>query len=188
MQGPELREDTVKLHAATETDYRPLAQSWADPDVTRYETSFVARQTTEWWEAWMRRLDEGSDGVLWVIEAHGDAVGIATLRDIDVHDRHATGSVALFRRCWGRGYASAAVRLRSEYAFDTLGLEKVETCTAACNDSIIRVRRKNGYREVGVSRRERFRHGAWHDEWLGELLAGDWRALRGRGTADACSE
>ena len=126
----------------------------------------------------MRRLSEGSDGVLWVIEADGEAVGITTLRDLNVQDRNAVGSVVLFAQAWGRGYASIAVRLRSGYAFETLGLEKIKTWTAAANVAIMRVLLKNGYREVGVARRERLRNGEWHDEWLGELLREDWLALQ----------
>lgn len=93
--------------------------------------------------------------------------------------RHATSAIALFPRHWGKGYATEAVALRSRYASEVLGLEKIKTDTAVDHLAIRRVLEKSDYRTVGIARRERLRDGQWQDAWYGELLREDWERLQG---------
>ena len=151
---------------------------WSDPEVMRYEPGRLAAKTRDWWEAWLRRQADNEASVVWAIDLDGEPIGIVTLRDIEPEDRHATSSIALFPRHWGKGYATEAVELRSRHAFEVLGLEKVKTDTAVDNLAIRRVLDKVGYRTVGIARRERLRDGEWQDAWYGELLREDWQRLR----------
>ena len=66
------------------------------------------------------------------------------------------------------------MRLRTAYAFEQLGLEKVFTAAFVGNTASRRAMERVGYREVGVHRRHFFRHGRWHDLWVAELLREDW--------------
>jgi len=76
---------------------------------------------------------------------------------------------------WGQGYASAAKALLCRYAFDTLGLHRLESHTLAGNLASQRHLLKNGYRQEGVFRSRVFRAGAWHDTVHFGLLSEDWR-------------
>lgn len=49
----------------------------------------------------------------------------------------------------GRGYASEAVKLLANYAFETLNLERVRGSTLSHNYRMQRVFEKNGFEEVG---------------------------------------
>jgi RimJ/RimL family protein N-acetyltransferase len=49
----------------------------------------------------------------------------------------------------GKGYASEAVELLLDYAFDTLGLEVVRGSTLSHNERMRRVFEKNGFEQVG---------------------------------------
>jgi RimJ/RimL family protein N-acetyltransferase len=174
MYGPVIQGTKVTLRPPSEDEIPYLAGIWSDPEVMRYEPGRLAVKPREWWEGWLRRQASNEESVLWAIDAGGEPVGVVGLRDLEVEDRHATSNIALFRAHWGRGYASEAVALRSRYAFEVLGLEKIKTDTSVENAAIRRVLEKAGYRTVGIARRERLRDGRWQDAWYAELLREDW--------------
>jgi ribosomal-protein-alanine N-acetyltransferase len=84
---------------------------------------------------------------------------------------------------WGRGIATEAMHLRTRYAFEELGLEKLITNVDEGNLASRRALERVGYRTVGVYRRHRFHGGLWADVWIGELLRADWIAQDSSGRA-----
>ncbi len=54
---------------------------------------------------------------------------------------------------WGRGIASEAVRLVTEYAFETLSLERIEAAVLESNQASIRVLEKAGFSVYGRLRK-----------------------------------
>ena len=181
--GPVIHGTKVTLRPPREDEIPVLAAMWSDPEVMRHEPGRLAAKPPDWWEAWLRRQEANESAVVWAIDVGGEAIGFVSLRDLEPEDRHATSAIALFPRHWGNGYATEAVRLRSCYAFEVLGLEKVRTDTDVDNLAIRHVLEKSGYRTVGIARRERLRDGEWHDAWYGELLRDDWLRLVGTGSA-----
>lgn len=182
MYGPVIQGTKVTIRPPRDEEIAPLAEMWSDPEVMRFEPGRLVAKSRDWWEAWLRRKATDEAAILWVIDVGGDAAGVVGLRDLEPEDRNATSLVALFPRHWGRGYATEAVCLRSRYAFEALGLEKIKTDTDVENAAIRRVLEKAGYRTVGIARRERLRDGQWHDAWYGELLREDWERLRDAAT------
>ncbi len=181
--GPVIHGARVTLRPPSDGEIPYLATMWSDPAVMRYEPGRLAAKTPDWWEAWLRRQATNEAAVVWAIDVGGEVAGFVGLRDIEPEDRNAVSAISLFPRYWGKGYATEAVALRSRYAFEVLGLEKIETDTAVDNLAIRRVLEKSGYRTVGIARRERLRNGEWQDAWYGELLREDWLASQ---RADAC--
>jgi [ribosomal protein S5]-alanine N-acetyltransferase len=116
--------------------------------------------------------------VVWAITLRdtGALIGTTGLHNIAWRHRHAWSGIMLGERAaWGHGYATEAIRLRTRDAFLDLGLEKVLTSVYSGNDASRRALEKVGYRECGRLRRNRFIGGEWHDEWLGEILRGEWK-------------
>jgi [ribosomal protein S5]-alanine N-acetyltransferase len=70
----------------------------------------------------------------------------------------------------GRGLASAALHELVVYAFEELGLHRVEAGTAVVNVASQRVLEKNGFRRVGLLERHLLLHGEWVDHYLFELV------------------
>jgi RimJ/RimL family protein N-acetyltransferase len=83
-----------------------------------------------------------------IIEAEGEAIGMATLYDFR-HDGCELGIKIGPETLRGRGYASEAVDLLADYAFGTLGLKSVRGSTLAHNHRMQRVFEKCGFVEVG---------------------------------------
>ncbi len=83
-----------------------------------------------------------------IIEAAGDPIGMATLYDFR-RDGCELGIKIGPGNLRGKGYATEAVFLLLDYAFDTLGLEAVRGSTMAHNHRMQRVFEKNGFAQVG---------------------------------------
>ena len=75
----------------------------------------------------------------------------------------------------GKGHMSAALRALIPYAFDTLGLHRIEAACLPHNEASIRVLEKCGFQREGYARRYLRINGAWSDHVLFALLAEDER-------------
>ncbi len=87
------------------------------------------------------------------------------------------------RSAWGRGYATDAVRVRTRFAFDELGLHRIEGHTT--NPAMKRVYEKCGYSHEGVARAKFWRDGRWFDADLYSLLDSDHARLGDRARVGA---
>jgi RimJ/RimL family protein N-acetyltransferase len=180
MLGPILPGEKISLAPATREDI-PLFCAWfANLEVTRY---LIMRfpPSEEMEEEWLKRTAESQSVVYWVMKAEGRTVGSSALHDVDWTNRHATsGTVIGDPADWGKGYATEATRLRTAFAFDELGLERLESESFADNTGMHRVLQRAGYREIGRRHHARFAGGRWHDTVIFELLREEWLQRRER--------
>jgi RimJ/RimL family protein N-acetyltransferase len=70
----------------------------------------------------------------------------------------------------GRGYGTEAVRLATRFAFERVGLAKLEATVFVGNVASRRVFEKNGFRLEGTIRRAVRKRGQLVDEWLFGIL------------------
>jgi ribosomal-protein-alanine N-acetyltransferase len=73
----------------------------------------------------------------------------------------------------GRGLATRAVGEIVRFAFDELGLHRVEAGTLVDNVASQRVLEKNGFTRIGIARKYLLIAGEWRDHILFERLADD---------------
>ncbi|HEY0375592.1 MAG TPA: GNAT family protein [Pyrinomonadaceae bacterium] len=78
----------------------------------------------------------------------------------------------------GRGLATAACRAMTDYAFATLGLNRVEIRCMSENLRSRRVPERLGFTQEGVLRQVRWRRDHFDDHVVYGMLAGEWRASR----------
>jgi ribosomal-protein-alanine N-acetyltransferase len=76
----------------------------------------------------------------------------------------------------GRGYATEAVRLVLGFAFDTLGLHRVQAGVMPGNLRSIRVLEKNGFRREGLAERYLRIAGRWEDHEIFAITSEEWPA------------
>ncbi|MEA2319056.1 MAG: hypothetical protein QOD44_3245 [Solirubrobacteraceae bacterium] len=79
-----------------------------------------------------------------------------------------------------RGHATRAVRLVLGYAFDHLGLHRVQPAIIPRNAASLRVASKVGFRHEGRALRYLKINGAWEDHDIFALTSEDWREMRAR--------
>lgn len=75
----------------------------------------------------------------------------------------------------GRGHATRAVRLAVAYAFDDLGLHRVQANVMTKNPRSARVLENAGFRKEGLALRYLQIAGRWEDHDMYALTAEEWR-------------
>lgn len=180
MFGPNLDGNTVRLAPVAPTMLPAFCEWLADPLVTRYlGFPLIFPPSAEMEAEWLQKIARSSNDIVWAVFAGDDLIGTTGIHAIDWGSRAAiTGNLIGAREHWGKGYGSEAVALRTRYAFETLGLESLTTYVFAENVGSRRALEKSGYRHCGTYRRRAWRHGRWHDFWLGEVLRDEWLAAQ----------
>ena len=180
MLGPVLiGERGVRLAPIT-IEMLPTFVGWfADTDVTRYLTlRFPPSPAME--QEWFDRTASSPEDIVWAVLVGERLIGTTGIHRIHWLNRRAlTGNLIGEKTEWGKGYGSETVRLRTRFAFTELGLEKLTTKVFVENVGSRRALEKAGYRQCGLARRDEWRHGRWHDMWLGEVLRDEWLAAAG---------
>lgn len=105
-------------------------------------------------------------------------VGLLQVRQLDPGFHAAEWGFALGSGFWGAGFFVEAARLLIDFAFDTLGVHRLEARAAIDNARGQAAMRKLGAVQEGVLRRSLLTaDGRHHDQALWSLLADDWRAV-----------
>ncbi|MFD2638131.1 GNAT family N-acetyltransferase [Piscibacillus salipiscarius] len=106
------------------------------------------------------------------------AIGITSLINIDYKNRNSECIIDIGEKdYWGQGYGSEALQILLNYAFLELNLHRVSLRVFSFNHKAIKLYKKLGFKEEGISRQCLFRNGKWedivhmgilHNEYLGE--------------------
>ena len=106
------------------------------------------------------------------------AVGILQVRQLDPTFSIAEWGFCLGSPFWGSGIFPAAARLAIDFAFDTIGVHRLEARAAVQNGRGNGAMRKLGAVQEGVLRRSLWCRGQYFDQLLWSILADDWRQAR----------
>jgi ribosomal-protein-alanine N-acetyltransferase len=145
-----------------------------DPEVTASlaENLGVTRRLEELF--FERIATERENALHWAIVA--EELGFIGLNEIHWRVRATVGGIVIGeRKAWGQGYAADAIRVRTRFVFEQLGLHRIEGHTI--NPAMRRVYEKCGYQHEGVARQKIWRDGRWHDAHLYAILDGDYFAI-----------
>ena len=140
-----------------------------DPEVTAWTLAGDWPVTRLAEEEYFQRMERGGDrDVGFALETlAGDHIGFTAIHDIE--HRHGTGRTGMVIGVpgfWGQGYAGDAVRVRTRYAFEVLGLRLLLSEVIDGNEASVRMLERAGYREVGRIPRRYFKRGAFRDALL----------------------
>jgi RimJ/RimL family protein N-acetyltransferase len=172
-----LKGDRVRLVPPDRALHLENALVWMnDPEVTatlKFNLGMTRRQE----EAFFDRIETNREtDFVWAILDESEAhIGFIGLHGINWRHRRGTGGLVIgAREAWGKGYASDAVRVRTRFAFERLGLHRIDG--HSYNPAMIRVYEKCGYRREGTARKFFFRDGRWHDAAIYGILDEDFFA------------
>lgn len=117
------------------------------------------------------------------IYGHGDVKLAVCLRENDSHignvyltginyiNRTAESHILIGDKAsWGKGYGGEALREILTFAFDELGLNRIEARINADNASSVRLHEKVGYRQDGVLRKAIYKCGRYKDVIVMSIL------------------
>jgi ribosomal-protein-alanine N-acetyltransferase len=176
MFGSTIYGERVRLEPVTPELLPNWVRWFSDPDVIRY-MSLIAPPTLEMEREWYEKMGKADGDLVWAVFLGEKHIGSTGIHGINWRNRNGmTGNLIGDKSEWGKGYGSEVVALRTKFAFEMLGLEKLKTEVFMENVASRKALEKAGYETMGIERREIFRHGRWHDMWRGELLREDWEA------------
>ena len=146
----------IRLVPFREDHLAGLAAMLEDPQVLRF-TRVPEPPPADFPPVWLARYDEGRrDGTreaFAIVEAEtGAFCGIAVAPRIDRAARTAELGYVVAPHARGRGFATAALRLLTAWAFEQLGALRLELLISVDNEPSKRVARKVGYVREGVLR------------------------------------
>lgn len=156
-----------------------------DTEIRRYTNRFapIMREAEE---AYFTRMAAGSEKTHAITDATfiivnkepRKSIGVIGLHQIDWRNHRATTGTVIGEPSFrSKGLGADAKMLLLNWAFNELGLLKIESRVVAFNDRSQAYSRKCGYEEVGLLKRHHFRNGQWADEVIMEVHARKWRRL-----------
>lgn len=165
----------VRLRARTLSDVEKFTEWFNDPEVTQFLGNAFPAISPER----ERQLVEGwlNDPHAFSIETRGgQLIGNCLLTRVDLRHRSAELGIAIGDKAfWGQGYGTDAINLLLAYAFDHLGLHRVELQYLALNQRAREAYEKCGFIEEGCRREAVFLRGRWVDSILMSILDHEWR-------------
>lgn len=174
MYGPVIEGKLIRLRPPRVED-APLMITWfEDLEVTRF-LSTRHPKSLEAQKEWLEKVERDPDGVIWVVEHEGHAVGTTGIHEIKwKYGSGTTGTLIGDKKLWGKGLARELMQLRARYAFTELPLRKLKSEYFEGNEASGRAQAAAGYQVVGRRRQEVFVGGRWLDVILTEVLREDW--------------
>ncbi|MEV0122931.1 GNAT family N-acetyltransferase [Streptomyces sp. NPDC050703] len=157
------------------TDAPSVYDAFQDPVLQRWHAR-VADSESEargWIEEW-RAAWAGERDAHWAIaDAETDVLaGRIALRLIVLADGQAEIAYWTVPAARGRGVAPRAVETLSRWAFDEVGLHRLELTHATANEASCRVAEKSGFTAEGTKRSAVLHEDGWHDMHLHARIAG----------------
>ena len=144
----------VRLRVPRPGDVEALAAICQDPDIRRFTRVPDPYTLDDAREYVNRAIGSWEDGgpAPWFVELNGELVGNIALVHLDREDGWGELGYWIAPAARGRGITSAAVRRVSDWAFDQLGLARLEIQTATGNLGSELVARRAGFTRESVRR------------------------------------
>jgi RimJ/RimL family protein N-acetyltransferase len=174
-----LSDGEIRLETLAAPHLEGLAELGRDPDVQRF--TYVPSPWQEGFErTWLERYEQAHEegtraGFAVVDEASGDFLGLAALVRLDRDAAEGEAGYIVAPRARGRGVASRALGLLTEWSFRELGLRRVELRISVDNPGSIRVAERAGFALDGVLRSLYFKQGLRADVAVYSRLPEDFK-------------
>lgn len=176
---PSLTTERLMLRWIEERDAPELRRIFGDPEVMRYwsapplaDDAAALALVREIQDLFRQRV-LFQWGIAW--RDAGTLLGSVTLWRWDGAHRRAEVGFALGREFWGKGVMSEALQRLLDYAFEELGLHRIEADTDPRNHRSLAVLERHGFRREGYLR-ERFHvAGEIQDSVVLGLLRSEWK-------------
>jgi ribosomal-protein-alanine N-acetyltransferase len=155
-----------------------LSATANDPDIAGKLSSMPYPYTLEVAEKfidYVQRSYEAGEAIEFAIvgKESGDLMGMMAM-DLNSRDNHATIGYWLGKACWGRGYATEALREIMRFGFEILKLHRMAGHHFHNNPASGRVLLKAGMQQEGRRVEHFYKNGAYLDILDYGILAREW--------------
>ncbi len=159
--------DAPSLFAALNTDEVTRLISPPPPTVDGFER-FIA---------WSQRQREAGQYAAFAVVVRGSdtAIGLIQMRSLEAGFGVAEWGFAIASEFWGTGMFADGAKLALEFAFNVIGIRRLEARSAVRNLRGNAALKKLGAVREGVLRKSFLRYGEFMDQALWTILAEEWR-------------
>lgn len=181
MEPTEITAGRLHLRPYADSDIDAVCAACQDPEIQRWTTvpvpytrahaqGYVTANTVEGWRA-------GTGNSFAVLDAvSGELLASIGLVSLNPETKIAEVGYWTVPAARGQGVASQATGVVSRWAFDALGIERMEWVAEVGNAGSRRAAEKAGFTIEGILRDKIVhRDGGRADAWIGSLLPGDLR-------------
>jgi ribosomal-protein-alanine N-acetyltransferase len=180
-QLPVLTGNQVTLRELRVSDAAPLFAMLTTAEVARFISP--PPSTVEGFErfiGWAQRQRAAGTYACYAVTVRGfdTAIGIFQVREFEPGFTTAEWGFALGSPFWGTGVFQEAADLVLEFAFDTVGVHRLEARAAVLNGRGNGALRKIGAVQEGILRKSFLRNGEYLDQVLYGIVEDEWRAAR----------
>jgi RimJ/RimL family protein N-acetyltransferase len=176
----------LPVMTSTQVTLREMRLSDAPSLLAMLTTEEVARfispppTTVEGFErfiVWAHAERQAGRYACFAVVPHGmdTAIGIFQVRQLEPGFSSAEWGFAIGSAFWGTGIFVSCATMMLDFAFDVLGVHRLEARAAVRNGRGNGALRKMGAVCEGVLRRSFLRNGEYHDQHLWSILECDWR-------------
>lgn len=169
----------VVLRAIEKSDCEMVRAMFNDAEMEDHVVGWAFPVSQYAQEKWLENHYADQNNFRFIIETEEDgAVGVATLTDIDWKNRRATHGIKLSaRENRSKGIGTDAVMAIMRYAFDELGLHRLDGSWFDTNITSKGLYKKCGWVEEGVKREYVFKKGAFRNLTIVGILASEYYSL-----------
>jgi RimJ/RimL family protein N-acetyltransferase len=176
-----VRGDRVSLRLVTLDDCTERYEAWlADPAVNQFLETRWRPQRLDSIREFVGGMLGSTDSYLFAIVENATGMHVGNIKVGPIAGNHLYADISYFigeRGCWGKGYATEAIRLATGLAFERLGLHRMQAGIYASNGGSGKALEKAGYRKEAVFKAQlKNAAGAWEDHHWYAVLADEWRA------------
>ena len=129
---------------------------------------------------WYARCNEQTDRLDLAIYApeHDEYVGEVVFNDFSPANNSVNYHIAIGRRGRGRGFGTEATQMMISYAFERLGLNRIELEVYEFNSVARHVYTSCGFMTEGRRRQALLLDGTYYDSFIKSILSSDWSATK----------
>jgi len=175
---PPLTDGVVTLRSWRDTDVGPLTALMDDPEIgrwTRAPSPYEERHAIEWLATHSTLIRRRTELPMAIVAAEGgELLGSIALRFPE--DGRGEFGYLVGAHARGRGVATRALRLYSAWAFEELGIERLEVLVQPENEASLALAERVGFRREGVLRSHTLLRGRRADMVVLGMLRGELRS------------
>jgi RimJ/RimL family protein N-acetyltransferase len=166
---------------AIEKEDLPSLQKWSNDPEINYMLGGWHFPSSSWeQEKWFNTLSLNSTNQRFAIDIEEKGlIGMANLVDINWKDRNAFHGMLLGEKeIRGKGFGVDTIMAINRYAFEELGLMRIDTSIISYNEASIRVyTKKCGWKIEGIKKQSYFRKNQWWDKLIVGITKEDYLNL-----------
>jgi RimJ/RimL family protein N-acetyltransferase len=175
---PTLQYGLITLRKPEETDIVPLFEGVQDPLIPKF-TRIPANYQMANAEHFVRERSPNGftmrTELQLILEYDGKFSGALSFHTIDLDSAKAEIGYWLTSDVRGKGVATAATRLLTEFGFESIGFHRIEALVVASNVSSLKVLKNAGYMQEGIMRDANLQDdGTREDMVLFAAIRTDW--------------